>query len=165
MRQVVVLNASYEPLAVVSLHRAMTLVARERAVVVDAVPGETVKASTIEFPMPRVVQFREMVRVPYRFRTRPWTRHGVLQRDAHTCAYCGGSAATIDHILPSSRGGENSWLNTVAACLVCNNRKADRTPAEAGMPLRFQPREVSNRDSLLIAIAQTGVDVEALGIA
>ncbi len=65
-----------------------------------------------------------------------WTKRGVLKRDAHTCGYCGERAATVDHIVPLSKGGRNTWTNTVAACHTCNSRKANRTPGEAGMPLR-----------------------------
>jgi 5-methylcytosine-specific restriction endonuclease McrA len=65
-----------------------------------------------------------------------WTKRGVLKRDSHTCGYCGDRATTVDHILPQSKGGRNTWTNTVAACHTCNARKANRTPAEAGMPLK-----------------------------
>lgn len=69
------------------------------------------------------------------------TRRGILKRDNYTCAYCGkDGATTIDHIMPQSRGGENTWLNLVAACQKCNNIKDDRTPKEAGMKLLFEPR-------------------------
>jgi 5-methylcytosine-specific restriction endonuclease McrA len=68
-----------------------------------------------------------------------WSRSGVLVRDAQTCAYCGRHGTTVDHVLPLSRGGGSSWLNTVAACAGCNHRKANRTPAEAGMRLRVTP--------------------------
>ncbi len=64
---------------------------------------------------------------------------GVLARDSRRCGYCGGHATTVDHVLPRSRGGRNSWTNTVAACEGCNGRKDDRTPAEAGMVLRTEP--------------------------
>jgi len=165
MRSVVVLNATFEPLGVVRLSRAIALIGRERAQIVDAVPGEMVRSERFEIPLPRVIQFTELVRVPYRWRERPWTRTGLLQRDGHRCAYCGGTATTVDHVLPRSRGGGDTWLNTVAACTRCNNVKANRTPAEAGMPLRFQPRIVTNRDSMLIAIAEAGVDLEAMGLA
>ena len=63
----------------------------------------------------------------------------MLDRDGHRCGYCGGPATTIDHVRPRSRGGKNHWLNTVAACGGCNQRKGDRTPAEAGLRLRFEP--------------------------
>ncbi|MFE6967221.1 HNH endonuclease [Agromyces sp. NPDC057679] len=168
MTAVVVLNASFEPLAVVPLHRALTFLVRERAVIVEAVPGASYRSATGEIPIPRVVQFREMVRVPYRWGVQPWSRRGVLERDGRICAYCGrGGASTIDHIMPKSRctRNPNQWMNTVASCKACNNLKADRTPLEAGMPLRYQPRIVTTRDSMLIAMAETGADLAALGFA
>jgi 5-methylcytosine-specific restriction endonuclease McrA len=69
----------------------------------------------------------------------PWSRRGVMARDHFRCAYCGRTATTVDHVVPQSRGGPNTWTNTVAACGGCNQRKGDRTPAEAGMPLRVEP--------------------------
>jgi len=96
------------------------------------------------FPMPKVLRLVSYVITRWRYPSGPaWSRGGVLRRDRHRCAYCGGDAYTIDHILPSSRGGQNSWLNTVAACAACNQRKGDRTPAEAGMRLRFEPKAPS----------------------
>jgi len=161
---VVLLNASYEPLAVVPIARAVALVLKERADVIDEVPGRVIRSAAAEIPVPRVIVFRELVRVPYSYREKPWTSRGVLERDGHRCAYCGKSASTVDHVVPKSRGGGNSWLNTVAACTRCNGLKADRTPAEARMPLRFQPRAVTSRESLLVAIAQLGADIDALGL-
>jgi 5-methylcytosine-specific restriction endonuclease McrA len=64
----------------------------------------------------------------------------VLRRDAHRCAYCGNSAGTIDHVLPRSRGGKDSWENLVACCLSCNNLKGDRTPSEMRWTLKVRPR-------------------------
>ena len=69
----------------------------------------------------------------------PVTRRGVLRRDSHRCAYCGAAASTIDHVLPRSRGGMDSWENLVACCLRCNNVKGDRTPQEMNWNLRFIP--------------------------
>jgi 5-methylcytosine-specific restriction endonuclease McrA len=162
---VVLLNASFEPLGIVPLSRALVFLMRERAVLVDAVPGRTVRSAEAEFPMPRVVQFREMVRVPYRYGTVPFTRRGMLERDNYECAYCGKRASSVDHILPKSRGGRDGWTTCVSACLRCNGAKADRTPEEAGMPLRYQPRVVTSRETLVLAIAATGADVAALGLA
>lgn len=162
---VVVLNASMEPLGVVPLSRAITFLIRERATIVEAVPGQTIRSGQGEMPVPLVVAFRELVRVPYRWAPAPWSRRGVLLRDNHTCAFCGRRGSTIDHVLPQSRGGGNTWLNTITACSPCNGRKANRTPEEAGMPLRYPPREVTLRDTLVVAIAQTGADLEALGLA
>lgn len=161
---VVVLNASFEPLGIVPMHRALVFLIRERASIVDAVPGRTIRSAQAEFPFPRVVQLREMVRVPYCFGQVAWTRRGLLQRDDHECAYCGKRASTVDHIVPRSRDGRDEWLNTIAACSRCNNVKANRTPEEAGMPLRFQPRIVTSRDTLILAIGATGADLGMLGL-
>ena len=70
----------------------------------------------------------------------PVSRRGVLRRDGHRCAYCGKSADTIDHVIPRSRGGADSWENLVACCLRCNNVKSDHTPAEMGWSLDYAPR-------------------------
>ena len=161
---VVVLNATFEPLGIVPLHRALVFLIRERAVIVDAVPGRTVRSAHAEFPMPRVVQFREMVRVPYRYGIVPWSRQALLRRDNHECAYCGRHASTVDHVFPRSRGGRDEWMNTVAACSRCNGIKADRTPEEADMMLRFQPRIVTSRDTLVLAIGALGADLALLGL-
>ena len=69
----------------------------------------------------------------------PCTLTNVLRRDGFRCGYCGGPADTRDHVIPRSRGGATSWTNLVAACADCNGRKRDRTPAQAGMPLRVRP--------------------------
>jgi 5-methylcytosine-specific restriction endonuclease McrA len=163
--RVVVLNATMEPLAVVPLSRALTFLIRERATIVEARAGETIRSATAEFPVPLVVAFRELVRVPFRWTPEPWSRRGVLSRDNRECAYCGRVATTIDHVTPKSRGGGNTWLNTVAACSRCNNIKDDRTPKEAGMDLRYQPREVTRRDTLIVAAARLGADLTSLGLA
>ena len=163
---IAVLNASFEPMGIVTLHRAMVFLACERAVVVEAVDGRGIRtAGGLTLQLPRVIAFREMVRAPSVYRPMPWTREGLLARDDHRCAYCADRGDTVDHLLPRSRGGRNSWLNTVAACGPCNSRKADRTPAEAGMDLLVVPREVTLRETLVVGIARLGVDLEAIGLA
>jgi 5-methylcytosine-specific restriction endonuclease McrA len=93
------------------------------------------------YPMPRVVRLVTYVVTRWRYGSGgpAWSRGGVLARDGHACGYCGKHATTIDHVLPRSRGGRNTWKNTVAACKSCNQRKGDRTPGEAGMVLRVKP--------------------------
>lgn len=134
-----VLNAGYEPLAVVSFKRALVLVMNEKATVVELIDGEPVWAARSAYDRPAVILLTRYVRVP-NARNVPVTRRGVLRRDAHRCGYCGSSASTIDHIMPRSRGGADSWENLVAACLRCNNVKGDRTPHEMGWSLRMPPR-------------------------
>jgi len=133
---VLVLNASYEPLHVVSVRHAIRMLVRQVAVVEEAVEGNKFG----QFPMPRVLRLLRYVTMTWRYSTAvPYSRSGVLARDRHRCAYCGRRASTIDHVTPRSRGGATSWANTVACCFPCNQRKASRTPGEASMPLLFVP--------------------------
>lgn len=134
-----VLNAGYEPLTVVSFKRAMVLVLNDKASVIEHVEGDPVWSGRGSHERPVVILLSRYVRVPTARRT-PVTRRGVLRRDDHRCGYCGKSASTIDHVLPRSRGGADSWENLVACCLRCNNLKSDRTPQEMGWELRMQPR-------------------------
>lgn len=147
-----VLNASYEPLAVVSVRRAVILVLTEKAVLEHADDDRPIRSASRELPTPLVVRLLRFVRVPYR-KKMPWSRSGVLERDNKRCAYCGTRASSIDHVVPTSRGGAaRSWLNTVAACLPCNQRKADRTPVEAGMHLLIEPFEPKVQTALVLAL-------------
>jgi 5-methylcytosine-specific restriction endonuclease McrA len=147
---VLLLNASYEPLTVISVRRAVALLLRER---VDAVTDEAqmLHSAQQSLEVPVVLRLRRYVNVPRR--GAGWTRVGVLRRDGYRCIFCGVAAGdrrggrpldhgdfTIDHIIPRSRGGKNTWGNTACACYVCNQRKRDRTPNEMGMPLLWEPK-------------------------
>jgi 5-methylcytosine-specific restriction endonuclease McrA len=134
-----VLNAGYEPLAVVSFKRAIVLVMNEKATIVAADAENPVFGSARSWDRPSVIILRRYVRVPSG-RSVPVSRRGVLRRDAHRCGYCGSSANTIDHILPRSRGGKDSWENLIACCLSCNNSKGDKTPQEMNWKLRMNPK-------------------------
>ncbi|MFJ6113128.1 HNH endonuclease [Agrococcus sediminis] len=163
--QVVVLNATLEPIGVASLQRAVAFIVKERAQIMLAADG-TIRSNSLELPVPRVVVFNEYVQIPHTrlYDRMPWSRRGVLDRDRRRCAYCEGPGATIDHIHPASRGGESTWLNTITACVACNGAKGDRTPSEAGMPLRFEPRVVWRREVMLLAVEAAGVDLTELGL-
>ena len=132
-----VLNASYEPLCVVSSRRALVLVLSGKADMIEATTTEF-HSERLTLALPSVVRLRTYVRVPYRRRA-SLTRRGVFIRDGHTCQYCGHPAENVDHVHPRSRGGRHEWENVVAACQRCNGRKGDRTPSEANMPLRRRP--------------------------
>ena len=134
-----VLNAGYEPLAVVSFKRALVLVMNQKATVIERVEDDPVWAARGAYERPAVIILSRYVRIPMSRRV-PVTRRGVLRRDNHRCGYCGKSASTIDHVLPRSRGGADSWENLVACCLRCNNVKSDRTPQEMRWELRLTPR-------------------------
>lgn len=153
--KVVVLNASFELFAVVTLPRAVGYVLLEKAEVVAVRDGPPLhSAGGFTMPVPAVVRLVSYVRLPAVARVPAWTRSGLLRRDRHRCAYCGGRGATVEHIQPVSRGGRSSWLNTVVACHRCNNRKSDRTPEEAGMRLRFPPTVPTVMDMVLLALVE-----------
>lgn len=128
-----VLNAGFEPLAVVSFRRALVLVLTGKATLVAAHADEVVGATT-RVPRPSVILLRRYIRAPYSSQV-PVSRRGVLRRDGHRCAYCSRSATTVDHVVPRSRGGADTWVNLVACCVRCNNTKGSRTPEEMGWSL------------------------------
>ncbi|WP_433610514.1 HNH endonuclease [Prescottella agglutinans] len=140
-----VLNSTFDDFDVVPAARAVVLVAANIAVtVVERAPLFVVRSQRLSIPLPQIVRLVEYVHVPPRPVVDDDTRAcfaTVLQRDRHRCAYCGTlGARTVDHVQPRSRGGADSYGNLVAACAACNQRKADRTPEEAGMPLLWVPR-------------------------
>ncbi len=136
MGHVLVLNADLGPLHRVSLRHAVRMLVRQVAEIHEAVPDRLIGV----YPMPTVVRLVRYVVTRWRYSAGPaWSRPGVMVRDGYRCAYCCGVATTVDHVTPRSRGGRNTWLNTVAACGACNQRKGDRTPAEAGMVLAVRP--------------------------
>ena len=132
---VALLNASYEPLGTVSFKHAVRMLFREVAMVEEGRDDRMIGPH----PWPVVIRLVRYVAARWLHREAAWSRQNLLRRDRRTCAYCGGRAETVDHVLPASRGGRWEWANTVAACERCNSRKGDRTPAEAGMLLRFRP--------------------------
>jgi len=136
------LNASYEVLSTISWQRAVTMVVRGQAEVHEADESRFIRSARVTLPFPRVVRLLSYVYVKYvenRGEIGRASKRSVLQRDRFTCAYCGGRADTVDHVQPESRTGRSTWENLVAACKPCNARKGARTPAEAGMRLRWQP--------------------------
>ncbi|MGC4932518.1 HNH endonuclease [Gordonia sp. DT30] len=134
-RPVLLLNATYEPLTAITLHRAIILILRGRAVVVhEAGGGMAVHSAQTSVPIPTVIRLRTYVRVPFRAVV-PMTRAALMHRDRFRCGYCGAKATTIDHVLPRSRGGAHTWDNCVACCAGCNHRKADRLLSELGWAL------------------------------
>ena len=122
-----VLNAGYEPLAVVTFRRALVLVLTGKASVIAEGDDPVVGPQEI-LGRPSVILLNRYIRPRYNQSTAV-SRRGVLRRDGHKCAYCGKAAHTIDHVHRKSRGGAESWENLVAACLRCNNVKGDHTPA------------------------------------
>lgn len=167
-KRVLLLNGStWEPLAVISLPRAINLILAGKAIVVEET-GDFLRTIRDKFPVPSVIALRAYINVPRR--KAHWSRKGVLVRDNYTCIYCGvvpgmiqrGKVLTkhdftIDHVVPRSRGGRDTWTNTASACAHCNHRKGDRLPHEAGMKLRWEPK--TPRTSYLVIALGTGPSV------
>ena len=139
MPQTLVLNATYEPLGVVSERRALILVLNQRATTIEE--SDTVlHYSGGEITLPAVIKLVKFVRIPYRHAV-PLSRRALFARDGGRCVYCAAPATSIDHVIPRSRGGSHNWENVVSACHKCNHQKADRTLKEIGWKLKTLPRE------------------------
>lgn len=142
MSDVLVLNFTYEAMNITSIARAIKLVyARKAEVVRDR---GSLYTTSLAFKMPGVIRMLYYIRrvaAPV-----PLTKKNLLLRDDYRCQYCGikgDRTLTIDHVLPRSRQGPNSWTNCVVACFDCNQKKKNRLPHEAGMALRKKPKAPS----------------------
>jgi 5-methylcytosine-specific restriction endonuclease McrA len=151
-KQVLVLNASYEPLSLVSVRRAIVLLLREKAELLE-VTQRMLRSSNRSMAVPLVIRLVHYVRLPHR--KVPATRVAIMLRDAFTCQYCGESPGrpflTVDHVTPRSRGGKHGWENLVTACMPCNQRKGSMLPEEAGMQLLRKPFEPSYMALVLLS--------------
>ena len=163
---VLLLNADFRPLGIISARNAVQLLIDEKTEGVDGIAARLRTPSTV-FEVPSVIRLRRYVNVPSRKAC--WSRRGVLRRDRYSCIFCGVSPGseqggkvlmpddfTVDHLIPSSRGGKSTWGNTATACYRCNHRKANRTPNEAGMKLLFEPK--TPRVDMLIASGKIPVE-------
>jgi len=121
MQQVLVLNASYEPLNVTTVRRAHVLVFKGKAEVIEELE-EPLRSATDTYPRPHVIRLVQYVRVP-RTLQRKISRRALFARDGWRCVYCGSNGRlTLDHVVPRSRGGESVWENVVTACAPCSAR-------------------------------------------
>jgi 5-methylcytosine-specific restriction endonuclease McrA len=154
MGRALVLNASDQPLAVVAAQRAVVLVLKDKAEVVQS-NGMVFHAERFHIEAPSVVRLRYFVKVPYRTRA-PLTRRAVFARDGWACQYCGRTAENLDHVIPKSRGGEHSWENVVAACRRCNSRKENHLPHDIGLRLRRPPYVPSDGFRLSLGRVEPG---------
>ena len=150
MAKTLVLNATYEPLCVVPIRRAVVLVLKEKAEVLHATDQE-LHSERSAFAVPSVIRLTYFVKVPFRARA-ALNRRAVFARDGHRCQYCGAHAENIDHVVPRSRGGEHIWENVVAACRPCNSRKEDRSVHDAGMVLRRRPTAPKELTWVIVAV-------------
>ena len=142
------LNASFEPLTMVPMKRALRLVLDGKAEIVESDADRVVRSERLTLPRPAVIRLVKFIHVPRRFR-RQVTNTFLFARDRYRCQYCGRSQAelkpreslTRDHLIPLSRGGTNEWKNVVTACSHCNARKGNRLPEEIGMHPLHAPVE------------------------
>lgn len=166
--RVLLLNGrTWEAMSVITIPRAVNLLLADKAIVVEQT-GSFLRTVHDRFPIPSVIALRTYINVPRR--QAHWSRRGVLVRDSFTCIYClaqpgtlhkGKALAkadfTVDHVIPRSRGGRDNWGNTACACYVCNHRKGDRLPHEAGMRMHWEPK--TPRTSYLVVAIGSGNEV------
>lgn len=141
MDKVLVLNADYTPLNVTSLRRGFVLVIKGKAEILEK-GMEPIITTVGDFVRPIIIRLLNYVK----YHTRPLkiNRKRIYKRDDNQCVYCGSKKhLTIDHVIPKSRGGDNTWKNLVTCCLSCNLKKGNKTPEEAGMKMKVKPYEPS----------------------
>ena len=145
--RVLLLNQTYEPLGTVSVARAIIMTFKNTVFVEEFDGDRVLRSAHDEWPVPSVIRRRTYINVRRRREQSGMKRLRIYMRDKFRCQYCGEKKGvaelTLDHILPRSRGGDNSPVNIVTACIKCNSRKSNRTPEEAGMRLARAPRPFS----------------------
>lgn len=137
-----VLNADFMVLGRIEWQRAVTLLVTGAATPFKVHPTTMIRSASMTVPLPEYVILRNWVsskRNKNLHEGMTVSKRDILRRDGYTCAYCGEEGNTVDHILPESRGGENTWGNLVCACRDCNGKKDNMTPEEAGMKLLWTP--------------------------
>jgi 5-methylcytosine-specific restriction endonuclease McrA len=158
MKTALLLNATYEPLRVIPVTRAIVLVLAQKAEVITE-SQDAFHSERKTIPVPSVIRLRHFVEIPYMARVK-LTKTALIKRDNGLCGYCGRLGENIDHIMPKSRGGKHRWENVVVSCKPCNSKKADRTPQEAGMTLKVKPYAPKDRLSLILGVGKVEVDPE-----
>lgn len=175
------LNADYRPVKVISWERAITLILDEKAELVLGYVGEVIRSVALVFERPAVVRLRRFAELRARAR---FNRANVLARDDYTCCYCGLRPTlrgkpdlvelTLDHVIPRAHARNHRvwlpwskksvpvtcWENVITACYACNNRKADRTPAQAGLALRVPPKAPTPMDLLRMSLTRVPIPRE-----
>lgn len=153
-----VLSQGFEPVKIVSWQRALTLLFLGKVEVIEEY-DRNVKTTSLVIKIPAVVRLREAFRrhkKPVKF-----SRINIYGRDKYTCQYCGVkkviSELTYDHVVPRSKGGKTTWTNIATCCSDCNRKKANRTPAEAGMRLLKAPVQPTATPVLVVTVSRESV--------
>ena len=135
---VLVLNQDYQPLSICSVQRSMKLLFLDKAELLHDDPKKELRTIRESYQFPSVIRLRSYIRIPYSKVV--LSRRNIMRRDNFTCQYCNKkSDLTIDHVIPKSRGGGDTWENLTTACEKCNVKKGNKTPKEAEMPLQKKP--------------------------
>ncbi len=136
--RVLILNQDYTALSICSVERAFLLVFMQKAEMIADVKDKFLHTVSKAYPMPSIIKLHSYAKIP--FKGVLLNKQNIFKRDSNKCQYCGSTSdLTIDHVLPSSRGGSSSWDNLTTACRSCNSKKGDFTPQEANMPLSQKP--------------------------
>lgn len=138
MDKVLVLNYDYTPLNVTTLKRGVNLVLEGKAEILYSIENKPMKTAYKDFSRPSVIRLYRYVNIKYK--RVPLNKHNIYRRDNHRCIYCGiNRNLTIDHVIPKSKGGDNTWNNMVSCCFECNHKKGDSTPQEKSMTMTHKP--------------------------
>jgi 5-methylcytosine-specific restriction endonuclease McrA len=165
------LNASFEPLTIIPIRRAIRLVIDQKAEALEVDPERPIRSEAFALDTPVVIRLVRFIHVPRRFR-RQVTNTFLFARDGYSCQYCGRrrrelgyrESLTRDHVTPISRGGDNGWTNVVTACSKCNLRKADRLPHECGMLVHSTPREPNHVELIWAVRRVTPIQARYIGM-
>ncbi|MEO0896339.1 MAG: HNH endonuclease [Bacteroidota bacterium] len=135
---VLVLNQDYQAIGVCSVERAFVLVMLKKAEMLSDNDQRKLRTIASDFKFPSIIRLHRYVHLPYKRVN--LSRHNIFKRDRNRCVYCGSrESLTIDHVVPKSCGGRDTWDNLVTACQKCNAKKGSMTPEEAGMKLAYEP--------------------------
>jgi 5-methylcytosine-specific restriction endonuclease McrA len=136
--KVLVLNADYQAIGVCPVERAFVLVFMKKAEMLSDVPEKRIRSTHKEFKFPSIIRLYRFVSLPYKRVS--LTRQNIFKRDNYTCTYCATKEnLTLDHVVPKSQGGRDSWENLITACQKCNSRKGNMTPEQAGLEMLHRP--------------------------
>ena len=159
MSHCVLLNADYTFLNLIDWKRAVCLLAKGKVEVLKHSDSVVKSPGGLEFKIPSIMRLIKLIRTIYRTGV-AFNKKNILVRDGFRCAYCGEKSQklTIDHIIPRSRGGHDSFENCVAACRSCNRRKGGRMPSEANMHLILKPYQPTVSEFLRMRLKRLGIN-------
>jgi hypothetical protein len=142
MEEVSLYNVRYEKIFDIDWRKAILLLLNGKVISCTEEEFIVIRTGSGVFKLPKHIALKKYIYMPCK-EFSP-TRKNIFRRDRHICQYCSckleGPNATVDHVLPRSRGGKHKWDNVVACCLSCNRKKGDRTPSEAKMDLLSNPK-------------------------